>query len=86
MGIRLFGNILYISCGKLNTKQLYFGLYFRNSKNSWLFITIATITSYDNYTFRDANGCSILFSLKIFGKYVFFGKKLMFTYGQSEEN
>ena len=32
--VHLFGNILYISCGKLNTKQLYFWLYFGNSKNS----------------------------------------------------
>ena len=50
-------NILHISCGKLNTKQLYF----RNSKNSWLFINITTVSSHDNYTFRSAIGCSILF-------------------------
>ena len=33
-----------------------------------------------------ANGCSILFLLKIFIKNGFFSRKLMFAYGQSEGN
>ena len=64
--IRLFGNVLHIPCSKLNAKQLYFWLYFTNNKNSYLFITIAAVSSYDNYTFRSANVCSILFFMKIF--------------------
>ncbi len=62
--ICLFGNILNISCGELNIKQLYFWLYYRDGKNSWHFINIVTVSSYDNYTFRSATGYIILLPLQ----------------------